>query len=230
GGSTCTAGSWICETCRLPSVGSIADLTQAVAGLFAAAAPRPVAVAYDVRRRALVTPLEGPRPHAKFPSRGHDIPPSNARRAARGDPRVSCSCTAPYLSNRMPFWLPIRTRRRTPARWMPHTPRRRNVKGFWRRSAMRANRCWFCGSKDTDKPYDRPSEIAFLSRIFPRLGRRFCRACGRHFWAIRSEHRARTRNKVHGIGDVGRSPDVAAWRRAAAPVGEPISAGRDRDA
>lgn len=82
---------------------------------------------------------------------------------------------------------------------------------------MNTNRCWFCGSHDTDKPYTKPSEIAFLSRLVPRLCRRFCRACGRHFWVIQAEHRARSRNEIHNRDEAGRD-DIAQWYSAAAPV------------
>ncbi len=44
--------------------------------------------------------------------------------------------------------------------------------------------CPFCHSPDTDAPYDRPTRIAVLSRLFPRLRRWHCRACARTFPVI----------------------------------------------
>jgi hypothetical protein len=44
--------------------------------------------------------------------------------------------------------------------------------------------CYHCASSDTMEPFARPERIFLLSRIMPRLRRRYCRACTRHFIAI----------------------------------------------
>lgn len=49
---------------------------------------------------------------------------------------------------------------------------------------MWPSRCPFCRSHDTDFPYFRPDRIGLLSVLIPRLRRRFCRNCGRHFFAV----------------------------------------------
>jgi len=108
---------------------------------------------------------------------------------------------------------------------------------FWSRQSitekvrpMRSERCWFCGSRDTDTPYSKPSRIAVLSWLFPRLARRFCRACGRHFWTIQSKNRSRRRYIVSDRREVGEGDDDAAWYRAVAPtVGGIRTARRDRE-
>lgn len=44
--------------------------------------------------------------------------------------------------------------------------------------------CYHCSSRDTMEPFARPERIFVLSRIIPRLRRRYCRACTRHFIAF----------------------------------------------
>lgn len=41
--------------------------------------------------------------------------------------------------------------------------------------------CPYCFSEDTMEPFRKPSRVMLLSRILPRLRRRYCRSCTRHF-------------------------------------------------
>ncbi|MGH7482644.1 MAG: hypothetical protein ACRELV_10860 [Longimicrobiales bacterium] len=46
-------------------------------------------------------------------------------------------------------------------------------------------RCPWCASRDSMPPFRKPARLALLSAALPTLRRRYCRACGRHYWSFR---------------------------------------------